>query len=320
MAHPEAEHKDRKATFLSLVAACDSFPSGPVGDRYYQLYLPGDDQPHGYMLPEIVARMPFTSAFEVRHEIPHRVSVLDHTNGDNTPGAVNVAFQDLIDTCIEQKTFRALAGMHSEPFAIPSARYERPVQVERFAAQLFGITHRGAHLVAYTFRNSEMYVWIPRRAAHLFTYPGMLDTTVAGGVKAGASPLRTIIEEAHEEASLPEDLVRRLARCRGTITHMSISGEESPAEKGLVCPDYTFVYDMELPSDVEPRPHDDEVAGFTAMTVQELKAAMLREEFKDDSAVVLVDFLIRHGFITPENEPDFVEITMRLHRRLPFRP
>jgi hypothetical protein len=33
----------------------------------------------------------------------------------------------------------------------------------------------------------------------------------------------------------------------------------------------------------------------------------------------LVDFLIRHGIITPENEPDFVEISMRLHRRLPFR-
>ncbi|OQO04124.1 hypothetical protein B0A48_10733 [Cryoendolithus antarcticus] len=319
MSHDEDERKHRDVNFLSLVAACDNFPSGPVDDRYYLLYLPGDDQPHGYMLPQVVARMPFTSAFEVNHEVPRCVSVLDQSDGDDIPGAVNAAFQDLINICVEQKTFRALAGMHSEPFAIPSARYEKPVQIERFAAQLFGITHRGAHLVAYTFRDSEMYVWIPRRAAHLFTYPGMLDTTVAGGVKAGASPLRTIIEEAHEEASLPEDLVRRLARCRGTITHMSVSGEESPAEEGLVCPDYTFVYDMELPPDLVPRPNDDEVAGFTAMTVEDLKAAMLREEFKDDSAVVLVDFLIRHGVITPENEPDFVEITMRLHRKLPFR-
>ncbi|OQO06380.1 hypothetical protein B0A48_08970 [Cryoendolithus antarcticus] len=309
MAHSQTEHKDRRATFLSLVAAADNFPFGPVEDRYYQLYLPGDDQPHGYMLPEVVARMPSIAAIEVEHKVPRRVNVLDKSHGTDTPGAVNAAFQELVDMCIERKTFRALAGMHSEPFAIPSTRYERPVQVERFAAQLF----------AYTFRDSEMYVWIPRRAAHLFTYPGMLDTTVAGGVKAGASPLQTIIEEAREEALLAEDVFRRLARCRGTITHMSMSGEESPAEKGLVCPDYTFVYDMELPPDVVPRPNDDEVAGFTTMTAEDLKAAMLREEFKDDSAVVLVDFLIRHGVITPENEPDFVEITMRLHRKLPFR-
>ncbi|KAK6441207.1 hypothetical protein LTR95_002567 [Oleoguttula sp. CCFEE 5521] len=306
MAHIGDEHKDQQVTILSLVAACDNFPLNPVEHGYYQLCLPGDDQPHGYMLPKIVDRMPFTPAFEVHHDEPRRVTVLDNLNGEDTARAINAAFQDLIDICIDQNTFRALAGRHSEPFAIPSARYERPVQVVRFAAQLFGITHRGAHL-------------IPRRAAHLFTYPGMLDTTVAGGVKAGASPLQTIIVEANEEASLPEDLVRRLARCRGTITQMSMSGEESPAEKGLVCPNYTFVYDMELPPDVVPRPNDDEVAGFTAMTVEDLKAAMLREEFKDDSAVVLVDFLIRHGVITPENEPEFVDITMRLHRKLPFR-
>jgi hypothetical protein len=45
----------------------------------------------------------------------------------------------------------------------------------------------------------------------------------------------------------------------------------------------------------------------------------LRGEFRPDSAAVLVEYLIRHGFITPENEPEFVEINVRLHRRLPFR-
>lgn len=76
---------------------------------------------------------------------------------------------------------------------------------------------------------------------------------------------------------------------------------------------------MELPQDVIPRPHDDEVSSFTLMTVEDLKSALLREEFKPDSAAVLIEFLIRHSFITPENEPDFDEINTRLRRRLPFR-
>lgn len=34
--------------------------------------------------------------------------------------------------------------------------------------------------------------------------------------------------------------------------------------------------------------------------------------------VVLLDFFIRHGILTPENEPDFIEICSRIHRRFEF--
>lgn len=33
---------------------------------------------------------------------------------------------------------------------------------------------------------------------------------------------------------------------------------------------------------------------------------------------VLIDFFIRHGILTPENEPDYIEIVARLHRRFEF--
>jgi len=100
---------------------------------------------------------------------------------------------------------------------------------------------------------------------------------------------------------------------------MNVTGEGFPGEKGLVTPDFVYVYDIELPRDVVPRPRDDEVSGFMLMSLEDVRAALLREEFKPDSAAVLVDFLVRHGVVTAENEPDFVEISMRLHRRLPFR-
>jgi hypothetical protein len=271
------------------------------------------------MLPEVVSKMPWTAAFEVKHSHPRRVTVLDNSECKDTANVVNTAFSAVITTCIEQNLFHVLDGKHSEPFAIVGARYDHPVYIERFATALFGVTTRGAHLVAYCMGEKGMNVWVPRRSAHLYTYPDMLDTTVAGGVKSGVPPFQTIVEEADEEASLPEDLIREKARCRGVISHMNVTGKDFPGEQGLVTPDYVYVYDIELPEDVIPKPHDDEVSSFTLMSVEELHAALLREEFKPDSAVVLVDFLIRHGIITPENEPDFVEISMRLHRRLPFR-
>lgn len=271
------------------------------------------------MLPEIVEKMPWTADFEIQHSHPRKVTVLDSFKGKDTPNAVNAAFARIVTTCVEQNLFHVLDGKHSEPFAIVGARYDQPVYIERFATALFGVTTRGAHLVAYQTNETGMHVWVPRRSAHLYTYPNMLDTTVAGGVKSGVPPFQTIVEEAEEEASLPEELIRQKARCRGVISHMNITGEDFPGEKGLVTPDYVYVYDLELAQNVVPKPHDEEVSSFTLMSIEELMAALLREEFKPDSAAVLVDFLVRHGTITPENEPDFVEISMRLHRRLPFR-
>ncbi|KAK3114061.1 hypothetical protein LTR53_007992 [Teratosphaeriaceae sp. CCFEE 6253] len=308
------------ATYLSLVAACDDFPEDATAiEGYYKLYLPHDAKSHGYMLPSIVATMPWTTSFDVRHEPPRSVAVLDRSQGQHTASAINAAFAELINICIDKNLFGLLCGRHSEPFPIISATYGEIVHVERFAAALFGITQRGAHLVAYTLDpDVGMRLWIPRRSATIYTYPGMLDTTVAGGIKSGASPFQTIIEEADEEASLPGDVIRRLARSRGAISHVSLTGKGFPGEQGLVVPDYIYVYDIELPGDVVPKPHDDEVGEFYCLTVAEVQARLLNEEFKPDSAAVLMEFLMRHSVITPENEGDYVEISMRLHRKLPF--
>ena len=45
---------------------------------------------------------------------------------------------------------------------------------------------------------------------------------------------------------------------------------------------------------------------------------MCRGEFKPNCALLMLDFFIRHGILTPENEADFDEIKSRLHRPLNF--
>ncbi|KAI1381637.1 NUDIX hydrolase domain-like protein [Hypoxylon crocopeplum] len=306
-------------TYLSLLQSCDNFPYDIVpAEAYYQLFLPNDDQPHGYLLPETVQKMPWTSHFHVTHDKPRKVTVLDSSKGQNTPGEVNAAFSELINICIDKDLFHIIDGKHSEPFSIVSAKY--PTHMERFASALFGITSRGAYITAYT-KTSEGTIkfWIGRRAAHLYTSPGMLDSTVAGGIKDGSTPLDTIIHEADEEASLPENLVRERVHSVGVLTYICITGSDFPGEKGLVIPDIIYVHDLELPSEVIPKPNDDEVEEFYSMTVEDVQKALLNREFKPDSAAVMIDFFVRHGIITAENEKDYVEINTRLHRRLPFR-
>lgn len=86
----------------------------------------------------------------------------------------------------------------------------------------------------------------------------------------------------------------------------------------MLQPECQYVYDLELDADTVPRPSDDEVESFALMTVDEVQGAMRSGGFKPNCALVLLDFFIRHGIITAENDQDYIEIVARLHRRLEF--
>ena len=163
-----------------------------------------------------------------------------------------------------------------------------------------------------------MKIWVPRRSPTISTFPDKLDSTVAGGVSAGTTPIETIIREADEEASLPGEFTRQHIRSAGVLTYVTLLEYGQGEVGGLVKPDMVHVYDMEIATDVIPKPHDDEVKEFYLMTPDQVKKALLQQEFKTNSAAVMIDFLIRHGFVTAVEERDYPEMNMRLHRTLPF--
>lgn len=267
------------------------------------------------MLADIVRKIPWTTDFEVRDE-ERTVQLRDASDGKDTSAVCDAAFSEVVTRIVDQDLFEVVHGQHSELFQVLSAKY--PVKIERFAAPLFGIVSRGAHLTAYVRTSTGMKIWVPRRSSNVKSFPNMLDTTVAGGIRAGESPFETIIHEADEEASLPADLLRREVVSSGTLTYISTSGENDIGETGLVVPDIVYVYDIELKEDVVPKPRDDEVKEFYLLGIEEVKKCLANSEFKTNCAVVMIDFFIRHGIVTADNDEDLVEICQRMHRRLPF--
>ncbi|ROV93578.1 hypothetical protein VMCG_08104 [Cytospora schulzeri] len=147
----------------------------------------------------------------------------------------------------------------------------------------------------------------------------MLDQAVAGGVSRGEMPLECIAREASEEAGLSEEMVRDKAVSAGTITWFNISDNRAGGEPGLMNPGILYVYDLEIGQDSVFEPAEDDIAGFSLMGIDEVKEALHRGEFKPSCALVMLDFFVRHGIITAENEKDYDEIAQRLHRRLPFK-
>ncbi|KAL8796815.1 MAG: hypothetical protein Q9195_000898 [Heterodermia aff. obscurata] len=303
---------------LDLINDCNSFPYDNFQSQqsaftgYYIFLLPNDPRPHGLLTPATVQSMPWTPDFRIDHSTKTVQLLPASISDEGLASSCNTALSNLITLAIQTDTFPIIHGQHSELYPILGANSGPPISIERFARSLFGLTARGAHLTVYTRTPTGLKVWVPRRSPKLFTYPNRLDTTVAGGVTTGEDPFTCVIREAAEEASLPEELVRAQARSCGVLSYIGLK------DGGLVTPDVIYVFDLEVREEVLLRPQDDEVEEFYLWDVGAVRRGLAEGEFKTNSAVVMVDFLMRHGYITPADERDYVEIAMRMHRRLPF--
>lgn len=58
---------------------------------------------------------------------------------------------------------------------------------------------------------------------------------------------------------------------------------------------------MELPVDFIPENADGEVESFELLPAQQCLEKLFSSDFKTTSVPIALDFLIRHGLITPEN-------------------
>jgi len=231
--------------------------------------------------------------------------------------------QDVIAETLEEardkKIFQVVSGRgwRNEHYPIYGL-YGTQIGIERGGAPLFGMVTCGVHCTAYIETKAGLKIWAPRRARNRPTHAGMLDNTVAGGMAFGDGALTTLVKESTEEADLPEELVRKYAKSCGTVSYFHIQAKRDGEESGLLQPTVKYVYDLVLSESMLLHPKDDEVERFDLLTIAQVRKALENGEFRPSSIMVLLDFLIRHGFITAENEPSFAEIVSRLHRRLPF--
>lgn len=217
----------------------------------------------------------------------------------------------------ERKIFKVLDGWRSEVYPIYGPNRELILSMERSATPLFGCVTYGVHMTGFVRSPDGMKVWAPRRAPTKQTYPGMMDNTVAGGLSTGEEPFECLVRESEEEASLPESVVRTAIAC-GTLTYFHVRDSRAGGEISLCQPECQYIYDLEIPPDVIPKPGDNEAVDFQLLSIAEVQEAVAEGKFKPNCALLLLEFLVRHGYLTSQNEPDYIEIVARLHRRLEY--
>lgn len=202
---------------------------------------------------------------------------------------------------------RALSDdWRDEPYAVGARFGETVFEIDRSCVHLFGFRAHGVHLNGFTRESEELSLWVPRRAADRGSYPGQLDNTVAGGQPATLGLRANLIKECHEEAAIPSALASRAALVGRLGYRMAVGGGMKR--------DVIFAYDLELPRDFTPRNRDGEVADFRLLPAADVRDIVENtDDFKFNCNLVLIDFFIRHGLLTP-GHPDFAAIRERLGR------
>ena len=183
-----------------------------------------------------------------------------------------------------------------------------PLRLERGAMIHFGVPSYGIHVNGWV-RNPDSAgddprpwaLWVAKRSMSKSTYPGRLDQMVAGGQPSGIDFGENVRKECEEEASLPPEVIDRI-RPAGMVCY------RYAAKKGLSSK-ILATYDVEMPAGITPVAGDGEVEGFQLMKVSEVISSIRADPdaWKPNSALVMIEFAMRHGFLSPD-DPGYFEI------------
>jgi 8-oxo-dGTP pyrophosphatase MutT (NUDIX family) len=239
----------------------------------------------------------FSDVFSVE---PDGVWLIAPGDLDAVSAAVDQVIERLVAEC-------RVAKWRNEFFAVAPRWGAAPLfKLDRGAVGFFGVRAYGVHVNGYRREQGRLKLWIGRRAANKKVSPDKLDNLVAGGIGYDHGLQATLIKEAAEEADLPPEIITRALPVGAVAYRMEV-------ENGLR-DDVLFVYDLDVPAGFTPRNIDGEIVAFTLMDAEDVvESVRLTEDFKFNVNLVIIDFALRHGLVTPD-DPDYLALVTGLRR------
>ncbi len=281
--------------YLRHIRCCNPL----ITERFIPWFI--DNQVVGWLRPWLVEKLDERpNVFKVGKD---RVTLSARLDGFEER---STALAEVVSWLAQQKLITPPMG-ESYPVT-PGGREAAVCIMDRSAAAYFGVRAFGQHLNGYVRENGELYMWLGRRAADRLIFPGALDNMVAGGLPWNVSPEENLRKECMEEAGVPGNVADQAVPV-GLVSYNRV------AERGYR-PDVLYCYDLELSPGFVPQNTDGEVESFELLPLKEV-ARLVREtdEFKLNCNLVIIDFLLRHGYIEPQDE-EYLELAIGLRRPL----
>lgn len=304
-------------SFLKIIDSVDTFPYNAIS-AHYLLKAHDGSTTLGYLTPAVAKHFCEEQLFTVNDNkktvtLSRKLDTIEKRNSLFLEVATKWRKIPEYSESLDK-------GWRNELYTVYNPTHVPYMQIERSFSVLIGVITYGVHINGYVpadkSSNGKLKIWIPRRAANKPTYPGMLDNTVAGGLGYPYGIWETVIKECFEEAGLSEDFVTKNIKSTGVVLYMY----EPDGHGGNVQPEVEYTYDLifESETNVVPQPEDGEAENFTLMDVDDVLKKLHNDEFKPNCGLIITDFLVRHGYITPSSDPNYLEILARCHRKMPF--
>lgn len=177
--------------------------------------------------------------------------------------------------------------------------------LERSAAPIFGIACYGIHVNGFTYKNNVLHMWVAKRAKNQAIAPKKLDNLAAGSHQAFKQVTETVLQSCHQMANIPMAWALQ-AQAVGCLHYLLEQRQE-------LCNDTLFIYDLFLPDNFMPLNNDGEVDAFYLWPIERVIETVAHTQlFKTNVNLVLIDFFVRHGYLTPDDE-NYTTIVKNLH-------
>jgi 8-oxo-dGTP pyrophosphatase MutT (NUDIX family) len=270
-----------------------------INERFVPWFI--DRQVAGWIRPSLIKCLrKYPAVFDIRDDCVKLANDLDDFQSRS------VALTDIGKDLARRNLITPPMG---ELYPVtPGTREETLCVMDRAVAAYFGVRAFGQHLNAYVRKRDGLHMWLGRRAKDRLIYPGRLDNMVAGGLPWGIGLEENLYKECAEEANLKPALAAKAVSV-GLVSYNRV------AKRGYR-PDILYCYDLELSPQFKPQNTDGEVESFLLLPIEEV-ARLVREtdEFKLNCNLVIIDFLLRHGYITPQHD-EYLDLAIGLRRSL----
>ena len=274
---------------------------------YYYFLVHGSETPLGYPHKSFVHAMDWPDGWKVDHE--KRTLTLMATSFKQR----TTVMEETLKLAAEKGSVEGLKRWANEAFPIYAGNGEHLLDLDGVGVGFFGIVNYSVHMIGWVKGSSgEVKYWVPRRALTKMSFPGMLDNTVGGSLSSGERAVDCIVREAEEEISIDPAYTRANVRPCGTASYQMTQTDHGDVGCQL---QVQYLYEMEFDQSIVPKIGDGEVSEIQLKTLDEVREALAKGEFKLNCAMTWLSFLIRHGHLNAENEPDLNQICARLNRK-----
>ncbi|KAF2813344.1 uncharacterized protein BDZ99DRAFT_507344 [Mytilinidion resinicola] len=238
---------------------------------YYYFIIEGYEQPFGYIRKSKVEQIVWPDYWKTNHD--DKLITLNSGSGiEDRNGYLDKTLRQIH----EKGEVSEPRKLFDEPYGIQGPDGKAVLIMNRSAAGMFGIRTYGVFLIAYIQTDGVRKFWVAQRSQKKMTYPGKLDMCVAGSHRAQEAPI----------ASLREAYTRKWAHSCGAVTYqMSVYDSGKPASRAQT----QYAYEIELPTDMAPKPCDGEVEEFKLMTLEEVRDSLFQRDFKLNIAMTWMD-------------------------------